>query len=328
MESADDELKINGVVYNEMKGVYSSPDDIFERRIVDSLFPDNAYGVESGGDPKHIPDLTYEDYLSFHKKYYHPSNSYIYLYGNSDMADQLEYIDREYLSHYDLLDVDSEIRAQKPFESPREIKDFYPITDNEKEENNTYYAYSAAMHDNLDPEKYVAFQVIDYALCSAPGAPVKEALIKAGIGQDVYGIYENGICQPYYSIVAHGASEGQKEEFVKIIDDTLERIASEGLNPKSIAAAINYYEFRYREADYGSYPKGLIWGLSLLDSWLYDDSRPFIHVEENKTFERLKKEINDLKEEIKGKDNKIAAQAVTINDYKAKLDIISKAIAG
>ena len=115
------------------------------------------------------------------------------------------------------------------------------------------------MHDNLDPEKYVAFQVIDYALCSAPGAPVKEALIKAGIGQDVYGIYENGICQPYYSIVAHGASEGQKEEFVKIIDDTLERIASEGLNPKSIAAAINYYEFRYREADYGSYPKGLIW---------------------------------------------------------------------
>ena len=215
MESADDELKINGVVYNEMKGVYSSPDDIFERRIVDSLFPDNAYGVESGGDPKHIPDLTYEDYLSFHKKYYHPSNSYIYFYGNSDMADQLEYIDREYLSHYDLLDVDSEIRAQKPFESPREIKDFYPITDNEKEENNTYYAYSAAMHDNLDPEKYVAFQVIDYALCSAPGAPVKEALIKAGIGQDVYGIYENGICQPYYSIVAHGASEGQKEEFVR-----------------------------------------------------------------------------------------------------------------
>ena len=291
MESADDELKINGVVYNEMKGVYSSPDDIFERRIVDSLFPDNAYGVESGGDPKHIPDLTYEDYLSFHKKYYHPSNSYIYFYGNSDMADQLEYIDREYLSHYDLLNVDSEIYAQKPFESPREIKDFYPITDNEKEENNTYYAYSAAMHDNLDPEKYVAFQVIDYALCSAPGAPVKDALIKAGIGQDVYGIYENGICQPYYSIVAHGASEGQKEEFVKIIDDTLERIASEGLNPKSIAAAINYYEFRYREADYGSYPKGLIWGLSLLDSWLYDDSRPFIHVEENKTFERLKKEI-------------------------------------
>ena len=291
MESPKDDLSINGVVYNEMKGVYSSPDDIFERRIVDSLFPDNAYGVESGGDPMHIPDLTYEDYLAFHKKYYHPSNSYIYLYGNCDMADQLEYIDKEYLSHYDLLDVDSEIKPQKPFDAPRVISDHYPITDNEKEENNTYYAYSSAMHDNLDRMKYVAYQVIDYALCSAPGAPIKEALIKAGIGQDVYGIYENGICQPYYSIVAHGASEGQKDEFVKIIEDTLVKITSEGLSARSLEAAINYYEFRYREADYGSYPKGLIWGLSLLDSWLYDEDKPFIHVEENETFEKLKAAI-------------------------------------
>jgi Zn-dependent M16 (insulinase) family peptidase len=291
MESADDSLSINGVVYNEMKGVYSSPDDIFERETVSSLFPDNAYGVESGGDPKDIPKLTYAAYLDFHRKYYHPSNSYIYLYGNMDMAEKLEYLDREYLSAYDYLEVDSAIRPQKPFEETHFVDRKYPITENEDTENNTYYAYSTAMHDNLDRNRYIAYQVLDYALCSAPGAPVKEALIKAGIGQDVYSIYDNGIFQPYFSIVAHGAQEGQRDRFTGIIEKTLGDIVKNGINRKSLEAALNYYEFRYREADFGSFPKGLIWGLGMLDSWLYDDSRPFIHAEELATFAELRKKV-------------------------------------
>ena len=311
METPDAPLSINGVVYNEMKGLYSSPDDIFERETVDSLFPDNAYGVESGGDPKNIPELTYEDYLAFHKKYYHPSNSYIYMYGNMDMAEKLEYLDREYLSSYDYLAVDSEIRPQQAFSSPHFVNKQYPITENEDIENNTYYAYSTAMHDNLDRKRYIAYQVLDYALCSAPGAPVKEALIKAGIGQDVYSIYESGILQPYFSIVAHGASEGQRDVFVEIIERTLRTIVRDGINRRTLSAALNYYEFKYREADYGGYPKGLIWGLEMLDSWLYDDDRPFIHVEELETFTQLKNEIDT------GYFEKLISDGILDNNHKS-----------
>ena len=111
----EDDLTINGVVYNEMKGAFSSPDDVLDREVLNSLFPDTAYGTESGGDPDVIPDLTYEAFLDFHKKYYHPSNSYIYLYGDMDMAEKLEFIDKEYLSGFDALAVDSAIRVQEGF---------------------------------------------------------------------------------------------------------------------------------------------------------------------------------------------------------------------
>ena len=100
-------MTYNGVVYNEMKGAFSSPDDVLERDIMNSLFPDITYGCESGGDPDNIPELSYEEFLEFHRTYYHPSNSYIYLYGNMDMAAKLDFIDRNYLSAFDSLYVDS-----------------------------------------------------------------------------------------------------------------------------------------------------------------------------------------------------------------------------
>ena len=286
----EDDLTINGVVYNEMKGAFSSPDDVLEREVLNSLFPDTAYGTESGGDPEAIPDLTYEAFLDFHKKYYHPSNSYIYLYGDMDMAEKLEFIDKEYLSRFDALAVDSKIRIQEGFAAPKEIRKEYSIMEEESEKNNTYLAYNAVVGDNLDKKLYIAFQVLDYALCSAPGAPLKEALIRQGIGKEIYSTYDNGVMQPYFSIVAKGAEEGQKEEFVRVIEEVLKEQAETGIDRKALKAGLNYFEFKYRESDFGSYPKGLILGLQALDSWLYDDKKPFLHVEANETFGVLKEE--------------------------------------
>ncbi len=286
----EDDLTINGVVYNEMKGAFSSPDDVLGREVLNSLFPDTPYGTESGGDPDVIPDLTYEAFLDFHKKYYHPSNSYIYLYGDMDMADKLEFIDQEYLSRFDALAVDSKIRMQKEFAAPKEIRKEYSIMEEESEKSNTYLAYNAVVGDNLDRKLYIAFQVLDYALCSAPGAPLKEALIRQGIGKEIYSTYDNGVMQPYFSIVAKGAEEDQKEEFVRVIENVLKEQAEAGIDRKALRAGLNYFEFKYRESDFGSYPKGLILGLQALDSWLYDDGKPFLHVEANETFGVLKEE--------------------------------------
>jgi len=292
MEDENDDLTLNGVVYNEMKGAFSSPDDVLYRQIMTSLYPDNTYSTESGGDPKNIPDLTYEQFLEFHSRYYHPSNSYIYLYGNMDMAEKLDFIDREYLSKYDYLEIDSSIKTQSVFESMREMECSYPITEEESEKDNTYLAYNIMLKDSLDEELSIAFSVLDYAICSAPGAPLKQALIDKGIGKDVYSMYEDGIKQPYFSVVAKNANVEQKEEFTNTIHEVLKGLLENGLDKKALRAGLNYYEFKYREADFGSYPKGLMYGLRMLDSWLYDDSKPFIHVEANDTYKAVKEKID------------------------------------
>ncbi len=293
MESPEDDLTINGVVYNEMKGAFSSPDDVFERELMSSLYPDTSYGVESGGDPDVIPKLTYEQFLDFHRKYYHPSNSYIYLYGNMDMAEKLAFIDEHYLSAFEALKVDSELTIQMPFSQVNRVVKEYPIGEDEEESANAYLSYNVSVGDSLDRDLYVAFQILDYALCSAPGAPLKQALIDQGIGKDVHSIYDNGVLQPYFSIVAKNAESSQEEAFLSTIQAVLHGLIEKGLDRKALLAGINYYEFKYREADFGSYPKGLMYGLQILDSWLYDDTKPFIHVEANDTFAGMRRKVEE-----------------------------------
>lgn len=293
LENKEDDLKINGVVYNEMKGAFSSPDDVAEREIMNSLYPDITYGLESGGDPEDIPDLTYEEFLSFHQRYYHPSNSYIYLYGNLDAEEYLTFLEENYLKDFDSLTIDSEIRQQEPFAEKREIVKEYSIMEDEPVRENTYLTYNVSMGSSLDRKLYAAMDILDYVLCSAPGTPVKQALIDAGIGKDVYSTMENGIAQPYFSIVAKNADEDQKEAFVSVIEDTLKKLVEEGIDRKALQAAVNYFTFKYREGDFGSYPKGLMLGLQAMDSWLYDKKEPFMHIEANQTYEELKEAITE-----------------------------------
>lgn len=288
----DDELKINGVVYNEMKGAYSSPDEVLSSQIYRSLFPDNTYSKDSGGNPEYIPKLTYEAYLDFYHKYYHPSNSYIYLYGDMDVVERLEWLDKEYLSLYDYKKVNSEINKQPAFDEIKNVEAQYSITMDDSQENKTYLSYNRVVGDSLDEMLYQAFDVLDYALVSSPGAPVKQALIDARIGDDVYGSYDAGILQPVFSFVAKNANASQADEFESIIENTLKEVVKTGINKEALLAGINSSEFKFREADFGQFPKGLLFGLNCLDSWLFDDMKPFIHLECLGTFAKLRKAVD------------------------------------
>ena len=285
-------LTINGVVYNEMKGAFSSPESVLDRYTRRILFPDTPYQYESGGDPAEIPSLTYEKFIDFHKNYYHPANSYIYLYGNMDMAEKLEWLDRAYLSGYDRADckAQSAIPLQRAFERPVDEEITYSITEEESTRAKTYLSINTVVGTDLDPELYVGFQILEYALIHAPGAPLKQALIDAHIGQDILGGYENGILQPYFSVIAKNAEREQKEEFLSVVKSVLRRLADQGIDKKSLLAGLNYYEFRYREADYGSAPKGLMYGLWCMDSWLYDGD-PMLHLCYQKTFDALREGV-------------------------------------
>ncbi|MBR3811367.1 MAG: insulinase family protein [Agathobacter sp.] len=292
LEDLDAPITINGVVYNEMKGAYSSPDEMLQTLIYKSLFPDNTYGKDSGGNPAYIPELTYEAYLDFYKKYYHPSNSYIFLYGDCDMEERLEWLDKAYLSEFDEIEVISQIEPQNPFGAVKDITGKYPIGNDESEEDNTYLSYSKVVCDISDKTLRQAFSVLDYVLISAPGAPVRQALIDAGIGQDVYGSFDDGTLQTTFHVCAKNANASDWERFVENIENTLKQIVAEGINKRSVLAAINSSQFRFREADFGSYPKGLLYGLDCLDTWIFDNESVFDSVEMLSVFEFLKKQID------------------------------------
>ncbi len=292
LDSPDGELTVNGVVYNEMKGAFSSPDDILERYIFNSLYPDTAYALESGGDPDEIPNLSYERFLELHRKYYHPSNSYIYLYGDCDMAERLTWLDREYLSQYAAEKIDSELKKQKPFKAQREVEKKYSLSEAEDISGNTYLAQNYVVDLSNDAKLAVALQILQYALLEAQGAPLKQAILDSGICKDVESSYEPGILQPYFSIIAKYSDAEHKNRFMKTVKETLKDVAKNGIDRQSLLGGLNIFEFKYREADFGAYPKGLMYGLDCLDSWLYDDLEPFAYLELNPVYESLRKEID------------------------------------
>lgn len=206
------------------------------------------------------------------------------------MAEKLAWLDEAYLSKYDRADftLDSRIPMQEAFKEPIEREITYSVTAEEGVNGRTYLSLNTVVGTDLDPELYVAFQILEYTLIDAPGAPLKQALIDAHIGQDILGGYDNGILQPCFSVIAKNAERDQKGEFLSVIKGTLRRLADQGIDKKSLLAGLNYYEFRYREADYGSAPKGLMYGLWSMDSWLYDGD-PMLHLQYQKTFDFLKK---------------------------------------
>ncbi len=309
LSDPDGEITYNGVVYNEMKGVYSSPDEYLDREISNNMFPDTTYGLESGGDPEFIPDLTYEAFLDFHRKYYHPSNSYICLYGNLDMAETLEWMDHEYLSDYSREIVHSEIERQKPFGEMRIYEGSYPVSDEESLENNTYLSWNAAAGSPFCIKEVLAYNVLDYALMSMPGAPVRQALLDAHIGTDVYGEYHDGILQPFFSIHAKNANSDDRDRFLQIIREELTKQVEQGIDKKSLLAGLHYLEFQFREADYSTYPKGLMYAIDLMDSWLYDENQPFVPLKQLDAYRELREEAEN------GYFEKLIRESLLENDH-------------
>lgn len=287
----DGEIEINGVVYSEMKGAFSDPMEVLRINEMAALMPDNTYGVVSGGDPDVIPSLTYENYLNFHRRYYHPSNSYIYLYGDCNMEEKLKWLDTEYLKNYDAIDPKSEIEMQKSIGKMVKQNIAYPSAPGEDAE--AYVSYSAIISDYRDRLKEAAITTLVAVLFSAPGAPVKEALVKAGFGSDISANFESGIQQGIFSVMASGIGADKRDAFYETLMSELKKVAEEGVSKKSLMAAINRAEFSYREADFGSYPKGLVYNLSAYDTWLYDDSMAFEKFHGNELYKKLRSLIDE-----------------------------------
>jgi len=283
------ELTYKGVVYNEMKGVFSSPDAILENQIYAALFPDTAYGVESGGDPDYIPELTQEQFVDFHKKYYHPSNSYIFLYGDLDINDNLKFLNTAYLKDFTATKISSEILLQKPFkETAVKVVD-YPVSPQESLKDKTFITLNIAAGKATDPESYLGLMMLEHILLETPASPLKKALMDAGLGKEVFGSYSKSILQPTMTFGVSGANPDQVDAFKNTVNATLEKLASVGLDKKLVEASVNIFEFHLREANYGNRPKGLVYNMKCLDSWLYDQD-PLMHLAYKPVLDKIKRQ--------------------------------------
>lgn len=280
LDNAEDELTYKGVVFNEMKGVYSSPDSVLERQMMRELFPDTTYGVDSGGDPDHITDLTYEEFQEFYRVHYHPSNSYIFLYGDMNIEEQLAFLNDEYLSHFDAIEVNTEVGLQAPFTEGKVVSYPYSVGSEEPTDNRTLHSFAYVLPD-VTPEHSLAFEVLTHALLTSPAAPLKQALVKAGIGSDVSGYYLDSIRQPMWTVQATGSNLDKQADLQRIVESTLQELCDNGLDKELLEASLNSIEFALRESDFGGRPIGLAYVIRMMDNWLYDnDPLELLHYEE------------------------------------------------
>lgn len=260
-------LSYKGVVFNEMKGAYSSPESVLYRYSQQSLFPDTTYGHSSGGDPKHIPDLTYEAFKRFHETLYHPSNSRIFFYGDDPPEERLRRLDAV-LSEFEPIDPPSEIALQAPFDAPRAFE--YTYSADSAEGKKAMLTLNWMIGEERDVVTTLALDLTSYILLGNAAAPLRKALIDSGLGEDVVGGgFNDGLRQHTFSVGMKGIDPADADKLERLILDTLARLAQEGLDPDAVAAALNTFEFSLRENNTGSFPRGLSLMLRSLGTWLY-----------------------------------------------------------
>ncbi|MBN2325431.1 MAG: insulinase family protein [Spirochaetes bacterium] len=292
LPSPEAEIDLKGVVYNEMLGAFSTPEEILFRKIQESLFPNTAYRFESGGDPDVIPDLTYETFIAFHERYYHPGNSYLFLYGDVDTERALMFLDGSYLSGFGRADIVSAVDIQKPFKKRRRCSFPYPISSEEKTEDKTYLSLNWAVDAATNPDLYMAFGILEHMLLDTPAAPIKMELLKRRIGKDVFGSFERSILQPVFSVVLKNSNKESENRFIETVNGTLTQLVEGGIDRRLIEASVNLSEFKLREADFRGFPKGLVYYMEIMDSWLYEGD-PFVHLRYEPTIARIRKAMND-----------------------------------
>ena len=292
IENADAPLTLSGVVFNEMKGALSAPDDILARKAKCELFPQNCYSYESGGDPEAIPNLTQEDFVAFHQKYYHPSNSYIYLYGDVDIDEQLAYIDGEYLSKFEKISVDSEIVEHPQLSEIKIVNDVYPIGDEESANEKTFISLNFVTGGVEDTTTILGLEILNHALFVTPAAPLKTAIIDSKLGKDVDSGLEEDLRQPSFSITLNGSEIERTQKFYELVTSEMKKLVDNGIDKTLLEASISLMEFRLREADFGLAPKGLIYGLRSLRTWIYDGN-PNVYLRYEDDLKVIKEGLNN-----------------------------------
>ncbi len=265
--NADSPLTLKGVVFNEMKGAYSSPDDLLGDKSRISLFPDNAYGLDSGGDPAVIPDLTYAEFKVYHETHYHPSNAYIYFYGDDPEPERLGLLD-EWLAAFERREVPSQIPLQAPFSQPRQLS--VPYDSGDSPDAKSHITVNWLLPEGNDVELALSLSILAHILIGTPASPLRKALIDSGRGEEVVGGYEEQVRQPYFSAGLKGVQREDAAKVEALILDTLAQLAQSGLDPETVAASLNTVEFRLREQNTGRFPRGLALMLGALTTWLYD----------------------------------------------------------
>ena len=266
-EIEDNELTYKGVVHSEMKGAYSSPDSVLYEKAQQTLFPDNTYGLDSGGDPKIIPQLTYEQFKAFHEDYYNPANAYIWFYGD-DVPEERLRIAAAYLDEFEPSDVDSSIALQKPFFKPRKQEFSYPAGDDAA---GTFATVSWLLPETTDTESNINLRVLEHVLIGLPSSPLRKALIESGLGEDLTGVgLEEDLRQMYFSTGLKGTGPDKVQEIEALILGTLKELAEKGIDKRAIEAALNTLEFAFRENNTGHFPRGIALMVRSLSTWLYD----------------------------------------------------------
>ncbi len=265
---AKDEITYKGVVYNEMKGAFSSPESVLMRKILHAQFPDTPYHYESGGDPQYIPELTWEKFKAFHKSYYHPSNSWIYLYGELDLEKALTFIDEKYLKDFEKEIPKSNIPFQTPFAQPKHLVDNYSIGADEDPAGKNFLSLSFTCGSILDVETTTALDTLKQILMDSAASPLKQAIQDSGMCADSYASFNEGILQPSFTIICKHVKDEDIEALTKLIFAELKSIADTGIDKKLIEATINSKEFALREADMNHFPKGLFYNWSSISSWM------------------------------------------------------------
>ncbi|MEW6286360.1 MAG: insulinase family protein [Chloroflexota bacterium] len=274
LEDPSQPLNYKGVVFNEMKGAYSSPEGVLETKIINSLFPRHVYGVDFGGDPRHIPELTYEHFKAFHEKYYHPSNAFIFFYGNDDPEQRLKLMEG-YLKPYKKLRVKSQVPLKKPFKRPKKVQYAYDAGQDTDIKKKHYLTVNWVLPETTDPLMNFSLRILAHILIGTPASPLKKALLDSGLGEDLTGLgLEADIRQMIFSTGLKGTRARDAKKIEALIFDTLDRLVREGIDPDMTAAALNTIEFRLRENNTGSFPRGIALMLRALSTWLYDDD-PF-----------------------------------------------------
>jgi Zn-dependent M16 (insulinase) family peptidase len=268
-------LTYKGVVFNEMKGAYSSPDGVLETRVIESLFPRHMYSVDSGGDPRYIPDLTYENFKAFHEMYYHPSNSFIYFYGNDDPDKRLKLMEA-YLKPYKKQKVKSAVPLAKPFKHAKKVEFAYDAGNDKDIEKKNYLTVNWVLPPTTDPVLNLSLRILGTILIGTPASPLKKALLDSGLGEDLAGLgLETELRHIIFSTGLKGTRARSAKKIEKLILDTLETLARDGIDPDMIAAALNTTEFRLRENNTGSYPRGIALMRRVLTTWIYEDEDVF-----------------------------------------------------
>ncbi len=291
INSETGELNYNGVVYNEMKGNYSSPQVILSNTINQSLFNDNSYSYESGGNPENIPDLTYEKFIETYKKYYVPSNSSIYLYGKLNIENTLKFMNDNYLSKLPKTNVDTAIKLQKPYERRVEKTGLYPVAKDGSTENMTYLSSNYVIDKISDVEDVLVFQILQAILLNTEGSPLKKALMESGIGTNAYGSFNLSTLQPVFSIITDNANESEKYKFKKVIEDTLKEVVKEGFNKELVNSVLTAIEFSLRTQNSNA-NRGLNYMFNAINCMNYGMS-PTEYLEITPALNKIKSKINE-----------------------------------